>query len=68
MSKNLKVKIYKTILLPDVLYGSGAWSHMLREEHTLRVFENRIRRQIFRPQREENGEWSMLQNEELRLI
>jgi hypothetical protein len=44
LSKNLKIKIYKTIVLPFVLYGCEAWSLTLREESRLRVFENRILR------------------------
>jgi hypothetical protein len=50
LSKNVKIKIYKTIILPAVLYGTGTWS--LREEHRLRVFENRVLRRIFGPKRE----------------
>jgi hypothetical protein len=51
--RNVKVKIYKTIILPFVLYGCEAWSLTLREEHRLRVFENRILRRIFGPKRDE---------------
>jgi hypothetical protein len=40
LSKNLKIRIYKTIILPMVLYGCETWSLTLREEHRLRVFEN----------------------------
>jgi hypothetical protein len=66
LSKNVKVKIYKTIILPVVLYGCEAWSLTLREEHRLRVFENRVLRSIFGPKRDEvTGEWSKLHNEEL---
>jgi hypothetical protein len=43
LSKNLKIRIYKTIILPVVLYGCETWSLTLREEHRLRVFENRGR-------------------------
>ena len=50
LSKNLKIKIYRTIILPIVLYGSGIWSLTLREERKQRVFENRILRRIFGPQ------------------
>ena len=46
-SKNLKIKIYRTIILPVVLYGCETWSLTLREEHRLRVFENRVLRRIF---------------------
>jgi hypothetical protein len=66
LSKNLKIKIYITIILPLVLYGCGTWSLTLRDERTLRVFENRVLRSIFGPKREEvKGEWRKLQNEEL---
>jgi hypothetical protein len=51
LSKNLKIRIYKTIILPVVLYGSETWSLTLREEHRLRVFENRVLRRIFGPKR-----------------
>jgi hypothetical protein len=44
ISKNLKIKIHKTIILPVVLYGCETWSLTLREEHRLRVFENRVLR------------------------
>ena len=64
LSKNFKIKIYKTRLLPVVLYGCEAWSLTLREECRLRVFENRILRRIFGPKRDENGEWRRLDNEE----
>ena len=47
LSKNLKIKIYKTIILPVVLYGCETWSLTLREKCRLRVFENRILRRIF---------------------
>jgi hypothetical protein len=47
LSKNVKFSIYKTIILPVVLYGCGTWSLTLREEHRLRVFENRVLRRIF---------------------
>jgi hypothetical protein len=67
LSKNLKIRIYKTIILPVVLYGCETWSLTLREEHRLRVFENRMLRRIFGPKREEvMGEWRKLHNEELR--
>ena len=61
----LDLKIYKTIILPVVLYGCEAWSLTLREESRLRVFENRILKQIFRAKRDANGEWRRLHNEEL---
>jgi hypothetical protein len=53
VSKNLKIKIYKTVILPVVLYGCKTWSLTLMEEHRLRVFENRVL--IFGPKREEDG-------------
>jgi hypothetical protein len=53
LSKNVKVKIYKTIILPVVLYGCETWFLTLREEHRLRVFENRVLRRIFGPKRDE---------------
>jgi hypothetical protein len=55
------------MILPVVLYECEAWSPILREEHRLRVFENRVLRSIFGPKRdEETGEWRKLHNEELR--
>jgi hypothetical protein len=53
LSKNLKIRIYKTIILPVVLYGCETWSLTLREVHRLRVFENRVLRRIFGPKRGE---------------
>jgi hypothetical protein len=50
--KNSKIRIYKTISLPVVLYGCQTWSLTLREEHRLRVFENRVLRRIFGLKRE----------------
>jgi hypothetical protein len=52
LSKNLKISI-KTMILPVVLYGCETWSLTLREEHRLRVFENRVLRGIFGPKRDE---------------
>jgi hypothetical protein len=64
--KNLKIIIYKTIILPVALYGCETLSLTLREEHKLRVFENRVLRRIFGPKRDEvAGEWRKLHNEEL---
>jgi hypothetical protein len=66
LSKNLKIRIYKTIILPVVLYGCEAWSLTLREERRLGVFENSVLRGIFGPKRDEvTGEWRRLHNEEL---
>ena len=53
LSKNLKIKIYRTTVLPVVLYGCETWSLKLREERRLRVFENRGLRRIFGPKRDE---------------
>jgi hypothetical protein len=69
LSSNVKVKIYKTIILPVVLYGCETWSLTLREENRLRVFENRVLRRIFGPKRDEvTGEWRKLHNEELHIL
>jgi uncharacterized membrane protein len=64
ISKNLKMKIYKTVILPVVLYGCETWSLTLREEHRLRVSENRVLRRVFGPKRDEEcrGENSILLN------
>jgi hypothetical protein len=63
ISKNLKIKIYKTVILQVVLYGCETWSLALREEHSLRFFENRVLRKIFGPKREEVGSWRKLHND-----
>ena len=55
LSKNLKIKVYRTIILPVVLYGCETWLLTLREECRLRVFENRILRGVFGPERNEGG-------------
>jgi hypothetical protein len=66
LSRNVKVKIYKTIILPVVLYGYKTWSLTIREEHTLWVFENRVMRRIFGLKGDEvTGEWRKLHNEKL---
>jgi hypothetical protein len=66
LSRSVKVEIYKTIILPVVLYGCETWSLTLREEHRLRVFENRVLRRIFGPKRDDvTGEWRKSHNEEL---
>jgi hypothetical protein len=66
LSNNLKIKIYRTIILPVVLYGCETWSLTLREECRLRVFENSLLRKIFGPKRDEvTGEWKKLHNVEL---
>jgi hypothetical protein len=63
--KKLKLKIYRTVILPVVLYGCETWFLTLREEHRLRVFKNRVLRRIFGPIREEDGLWRKLHNDEL---
>ena len=69
LSKNIKIKTYRTIILPVVLYGFETWSLTLREERRLRMFENRVLRRIFGPKRDEvTGEWRKLHNEELNLL
>jgi hypothetical protein len=65
ISKNVKIKVYETVILPVVLYGCETWSLILREEHRRRVFENRVLRRIFGPKREEDGSWRKLHNDEL---
>ena len=66
LSKNLKIEIYRTIILPVVLYGCETWSLTLREERKLRVFENRVLRRLFGPRTDEvTEEWRRLHNEEL---
>jgi hypothetical protein len=65
ISKHLKTKKYKTVILPVLLYGCETWFPTLREEHRLRVFENRALRKIFRPKREADGSWRKLHSDEL---
>jgi hypothetical protein len=61
------MRIYKAIILPVILYGCKTWSLKLREEHRLRVFENKVLRRIFGLKRDEvTGRWRKLHNEELR--
>jgi len=65
-SKNSNIKIYRTIILPVVLYGCETWSLKLREERRLRVIKNGVLWRIFGPKRDEvTGEWRRLYNEEL---
>jgi len=64
--QNFKIKIYRTIILPVVLYGCETWSLTFREERSLRVFVNRLLRRIFEPKRDEvTREWRKLHIEEL---
>ena len=65
LSKNLKIKIYRTIILLVILYGCETWLLTLKEKRRLRVFESRLLR-IFGPKRVEvTGEWIKLHNENL---
>ena len=69
LSKKLKVKTYKTIILPVVLYGCETWSLTLREKHRLRMFENKVLRKIFGAKKDEiTGEWRKLHNAELQAL
>jgi hypothetical protein len=66
LSKNVKIRIYETIILPVVLYICETWSVVLREEHRLRVFENRVLRRVFGPKRNEvTGGRRKLHNEKI---
>jgi len=66
LSKNLNIKIHRTIILSLVLYGCETWSLISRVERRLRVFENRVLRRIYGPKRDDiTGEWRKLHNEEL---
>jgi hypothetical protein len=69
LSKNVKIRIYKTIIFPVFLYECETLSLTLREEHTLGLFENRVLRRIFEQKREELiGGWRKLNNEELLVL
>jgi hypothetical protein len=69
LSKNIRIKTYKTIILPVVLYGCETWSLTLSEEHRLRVFESSALRGIFGPRRnEETGQWTKPHSEELHVF
>jgi hypothetical protein len=66
LSKSLKIKIFRTIVLPVVLYGCETWSLTFREENRLRVFETRVLTRIFGPKRDKvTREWRKLHNEEI---
>ena len=65
LSDNIKIKLYRTIILRVVLYGFETWLLTLREDHKLRMFENRVLRRIFGPKRDEvTGNWRKLYNDE----
>jgi hypothetical protein len=67
LSNNVKIKIHKTIIVPAVLYGCETWSLTLREQHRLRVFQNRVLKRISGLKKDEiMGGWRKLHNEELR--
>jgi len=69
MKSKVRIKIYRTIILPVVLYGCETWSLTLRKERKLRVFENTVLRRIFGPRRDEvTGEWRRLHKEELNYL
>jgi hypothetical protein len=69
LSKIVKFRIYKTTILPVILYGRETWSLTLREEHRLRVFENRVLRITLGPKRVEvKGDWRKLHNEKLHAL
>jgi hypothetical protein len=69
LTKNTKIRVYRNIILPVVLYGCEIWSLTLKEEQRLRVFENGVLRRIFGPKRDEApGEWRRLHNEELNYL
>jgi hypothetical protein len=69
LPKNVKIKIYRTIILPAVMCGCETRTLTLREEHRLRVFENRILRRKFGPMKDEiTGEWRKLYNKELHYL
>jgi hypothetical protein len=64
--RNIKIKTYKTIILPFVLYGCETWSVTLRDKHRVRVFENRVLRRIFGPKRDAvTGKCRKLHNQKL---
>jgi hypothetical protein len=66
LCNNIKINVYRIIILPVVLYGCETWSLILREDCRLRVFENRVLRRVLGPKRDEvTGEWRKLHNEEL---
>jgi hypothetical protein len=69
LPKNLKIRMYKSMILPVVVYGCETWSLTLRREHRLRVFENRVLKRIFEPRRDEvTGEWRKFHDKELHVV
>ena len=66
LSEDIKIEIYRTIILRVVLYECDTWLLTLREEYRLRMFENRVLRRVFGPMRGEvTGKWGKVHNEEL---
>jgi hypothetical protein len=65
ISVNIKSKIYKTVILPVVLYECETWSLTFGEEHRLMVFENSVLRKIFGPERKEDGTWRKFHNDKI---
>jgi hypothetical protein len=66
LSKSVKIKIYRAIILRVVLYGCGTWSLTLRKECRLRAFENTVLRRTFGPKRDDvTGKWRRLHNKKL---
>jgi hypothetical protein len=69
LSKNIKIKIYRTIILPVVLYGGEMWFLKVKEGQRLRVFKNSGLMKIFGPERDEiTGQWRRLRNDELYVL
>jgi hypothetical protein len=64
----LKIKTYKTIILPVVLYCYDTWSLKLLEQQLLKVIENMILRKVFVLKRDENGEWRRMNNREIHIL
>jgi hypothetical protein len=66
IQKNIEIKIYRTINSPVILYGCETMPFALKDEHRLRVFENRVLRGIFGPKRDDvTGKWRKLHNENI---
>ena len=69
LSKNLKIKLFRNIIMPVFLYGCETWSLSLRNGSRLSVFEKRVLRRVFGSKRDEvTGEWRKLHNEERRMV
>jgi hypothetical protein len=69
LSVNIKIKMYRSMILPVVVYGCETWSVTLKDEHRLRVFNNRVLRKIFGSKRDDvTRSWGKLHNEELHAL